>query len=323
MDSKEHKKETIQNSITKSEFKKYVDFIHDDSIPLPEHERTYLKNLLKNGEIEEFKDQYRRHLQNLDRVGFSDEDIELQLNVLKKDNNEFRNLLRFYTARLSDLQESNTSLSLKNKELENLNIEKESLLEQTFSRIKELEASNNELTSRAHQERIDQKIPEYVNSVKDDLGDDDDHFISLAKTWAIAGAIAGLSAVIFSFISLYFGTDFINAKGFELFYLFTRGLIGISILSWLSYICLSISKKYTHESIRRKDRRHALMFGQVFLQIYGSTATKEDAIQVFKDWNMSGDSAFSDQMDYPPSFQTLWSTAKEKIKPSHSEKSSD
>ncbi|HDY2502858.1 TPA: hypothetical protein RPD07_003920, partial [Escherichia coli] len=131
MDSKEHKKETIQNSITKSEFKKYVDFIHDDSIPLPEHERTYLKNLLKNGEIEEFKDQYRRHLQNLDRVGFSDEDIELQLNVLKKDNNEFRNLLRFYTARLSDLQESNTSLSLKNKELENLNIEKESLLEQT------------------------------------------------------------------------------------------------------------------------------------------------------------------------------------------------
>ncbi|EEW6222079.1 TPA: hypothetical protein L3375_003581 [Escherichia coli] len=65
------------------------------------------------------------------------------------------------------------------------------------------------------------------------------------------------------------------------------------------------------------------MFGQVFLQIYGSTATKEDAIQVFKDWNMSGDSAFSDQMDYPPSFQTLWSTAKEKIKPSHSEKSSD
>ncbi|WP_246769547.1 hypothetical protein [Escherichia sp. E2593] len=63
----------------------------------------------------------------------------------------------FYTARLSDLQESNTSLSLKNKELENLNIEKESLLEQTFSRIKELEASNNELTSRAHQERIDQK----------------------------------------------------------------------------------------------------------------------------------------------------------------------
>lgn len=47
MDSKEHKKETIQNSITKSEFKKYVDFIHDDSIPLPEHERTYLKNLLK------------------------------------------------------------------------------------------------------------------------------------------------------------------------------------------------------------------------------------------------------------------------------------
>ncbi|KLF66577.1 hypothetical protein YA39_18445 [Klebsiella aerogenes] len=56
------------------------------------------------------------------------------------------------------------------------------------------------------------------------------------------------------------------------------------------------------------------MFGQVFLQIYGSTATKEDAVLVFKDWNMSGDSAFSDQTERPPSIQTLWDAAKEKLK---------
>ncbi|MNL72346.1 hypothetical protein D3C87_1976430 [compost metagenome] len=43
------------------------------------------------------------------------------------------------------------------------------------------------------------------------------------------------------------------------------------------------------------------MFGEVFLQIYGSTATKQDAIDVFKDWNMSANSAFSDKTQQPPS----------------------
>ncbi|HAS0824840.1 TPA: hypothetical protein I3317_004691 [Enterobacter cloacae subsp. cloacae] len=56
------------------------------------------------------------------------------------------------------------------------------------------------------------------------------------------------------------------------------------------------------------------MFGQVYLQIYGTTASKEDAILVFKDWNMSGDSAFSGQTEQPPNSLSFISNAKEKLK---------
>ncbi|HED0390782.1 TPA: hypothetical protein R4I55_000258 [Yersinia enterocolitica] len=54
--------------------------------------------------------------------------------------------------------------------------------------------------------------------------------------------------------------------------------------------------------MRRKDRQHALSFGRLFLQIYGSSAEKKETIEVFKDWNMSGDSAFSKAADTPPNF---------------------
>ena len=57
------------------------------------------------------------------------------------------------------------------------------------------------------------------------------------------------------------------------------------------------------------------MFGKIFLQIYGSTATKEDAINVFKDWNMSGDSAFSEPTEQPPGVQTMFASAMEKLSP--------
>ncbi len=212
------------------------------------------------------------------------------------------------------LSQHNNKLIATNKELkENINI-KENQFIQFINKIKELEVNNSELKSQIQQGRIDDKIPGYVENVKTDLDSDDVHFIKMAKTWAQLGALFGILAVISSFVSLYITIDFKEMKGFELFYFFTRGLIGISILSWLSYICLSNSKKYTHESIRRKDRRHALMFGQVFLQIYGSTASKEDAILVFKDWNMSGGSAFSDQTEQPLGLSSLFQSLKEKLK---------
>ncbi|MBL3250375.1 hypothetical protein ELP45_28990, partial [Klebsiella pneumoniae] len=45
---------------------------------------------------------------------------------------------------------------------------------------------------------------------------------------------------------LYMNLDLKNLTNLQLIYIFTLGLVGIAILSWLSYICLSNSKKYTH-----------------------------------------------------------------------------
>lgn len=222
--------------------------------------------------------------------------------------------------RIIELEELNNQLLTTNTELQKDIAEAKKLIETGAKEITKLVNSNTELQSLVQQKRIDEKIPGYVNSVKSELSSDDNHFILMSKVWAGCGGLFGIAAVLASLLSLTITIDFEKVKGFELFYSFTRGLLGISILSWLSFICLSNSKKYTHESIRRKDRRHALMFGQVFLQIYGSTATKEDAVLVFKDWNMSGDSAFSDHTDQPPGITTLFESAKEKLKSSLADK---
>lgn len=279
----------------------------------------YLLELIKAGHLREFRRLYWEHLsqhkskEEMSNSFKNNNSISEYFNnpedklILKKEINVLRKKLHNAEKSLviNEARSSNLELAMKKKD---------SQLESFRTKVNQLETSNNELLSRVQQERIDQKIPGYVENVKNDLGYDDEHFILMSKVWAAIGGVFGVLAVVFSFISMYITIDFNTSKGFELFYLFTRGLIGISLLSWLAYICLSNSKKYTHESIRRKDRRHALMFGQVFLQIYGSTATKEDAVLVFKDWNMSGDSAFSDQTERPPSIQTLWDAAKEKLK---------
>ncbi|MGT5871466.1 hypothetical protein ACRW6W_01675 [Escherichia coli] len=180
-------------------------------------------------------------------------------------------------------------------------------------KIKQLTSRVEELSGKVQQNRIDEKIPSYVEGVKDKLKLDDKHFILMSYIWSGFGILFAIGAIIASFITFFLKIDFKELETINLIYVFTRGLLGITLLSWLAYFCLNNSKKYTHESIRRKDRQHALMFGQVFLQIYGSTATKEDAVNVFKDWNMSGDSAFSDQTEHPPGIQSIISSLKDSL----------
>ena len=311
------------NSVDRSDlFNHYLDLLNSESPKLSRVEYDFLLSLINAEDFESFNQNInqflkKRYTNNIE-IGIEGNESfihnkstikNLSSKILKLEEN-----LKSFKTKLDDSEYDNNYLHLKNKELESSVVEKENKINNILAKVKQLEASNSELMSRVQQERIDEKIPTYVSNVKSELGSDDQHFVLMSIIWSICGVIFGVAAVGISFYTLFLNIDFNNIKGAELFYIFTRGLIGISILSWLSYVCLSNSKKYTHESIRRKDRRHALMFGQVYLQIYGSTASKEDAILVFKDWNMSGDSAFSDQTEQPPNVLSLLSSSKEKVK---------
>lgn len=296
-------------------------------------EFDFLLGLINSGNLKAFKDNYWGFLKANKEKNIENNDIEfintdfdnrkydnLKIKSLASELKRMQRTVADYVTRLSEVEDANRILAVQNKSLEIGFSDKDKLLNESMKKIQHLENINVDLQSKVQQERIDEKIPTYVNNVKSELGSDDTHFIRMSIIWAVAGVIFGLSAVGMSIYTLFLKIDFSNITTSELIYIFTRGIIGILILSWLSFICLGNSKKYTHESIRRKDRRHALMFGQVYLQIYGATASKEDAILVFKDWNMSGDSAFSGQTELPPNLLSIFSNLKEKIKSSSESK---
>ncbi|MBW5810494.1 hypothetical protein H0I55_00150 [Yersinia kristensenii] len=168
----------------------------------------------------------------------------------------------------------------------------------------ELESIYKDITSEVRQKKIDEEIPNYVEDVSGKLEKDDQFFTDMARNWSIIGVSVTLFAVLAAFCTFTQGTDLLvknpDSDFIGLLYIFIRGALGIGLLSWLAYVCFSNSRNYTHESIRRKDRQHALSFGRLFLQIYGSSAEKKETIEVFKDWNMSGDSAFSKENNKTP-----------------------
>lgn len=167
-----------------------------------------------------------------------------------------------------------------------------------------LKTKYEKLTSEVQQQRIEDKIPQYVADVSKKLDDDDTLFMGKSQRWSRTGILLSLIAVFIAMYTFKSGIDTLtkneNIGYVTLLFVFFRGFLAIGILSWVAYLCFNMSSSYIHESILRKDRQHALSFGRLFLQIYGDTATKDDAIEVFKDWNRSGDSAFSKRNTSPP-----------------------
>ncbi|MEW0073257.1 hypothetical protein AB0S60_17940 [Escherichia coli] len=306
-----------------SEIKKHLlEFLDSQSENIAKHFYSHIKDLIEAGELSEAHNNLALIEKYITRPPM-DEEPNINENKANKRKNVKSLEPNNYVEHIIQLEERNSILTLQLEHYtQDLN-RKNAIIENNVKQINSLISENKELRSQVQQQRIDDKIPTYVNDVKSDLGSDDKHFILMSIIWSIAGVFFGFLAVVSAFFTLYMDLDLKNLTNLQLIYIFTRGLVGIAILSWLSYICLSNSKKYTHESIRRKDRRHALMFGQVFLQIYGSTATKEDAIEVFKDWNISGDSAFSGQTEQPPSFASFLNTIKDKVKVTGSDKETD
>lgn len=238
---------------------------------------------------------------------------------LKDSDNSLENeKIKYWSRKRNEFKEKNIDLiseiNNKDKIIEQIKQENNIILTRiaTFegerksfiSKLNSLSKENNELKHKIQQKRIDEKIPEYVEDVSEKLDDADFFFTKMSKYWSIAGIFLAMLAVIAAFCTFIYGletiSDIKNLTPTAIAYTFIRGGIGIALLSWISYISFSNARNYTHESILRKDRQHALTFGRLFLQIYGSTATKEDAITVFKDWNMSGDTAFSSKSKTPP-----------------------
>ncbi|CQR08168.1 Uncharacterised protein [Yersinia mollaretii] len=298
----------MQDAIYKSALSTKIRILHEENI-ISEDVFNKLNEATKNelyNDVEDYIDRkwglYKEKF-NSTKNRYSDFTGNSR-NIHQSDDEDFFNAQLKLESENNRLKSEITLLSKEydSKDIENNNLKKN--IEEITSEYVKLRTSYDKITSEFTQKRIDEEIPTYVEDVSGKLEKDDQFFTDMARNWSIIGVSVTLFAVLAAFCTFTQGTDLLiknpDSNFIGLLYIFIRGALGIGLLSWLAYVCFSNSRNYTHESIRRKDRQHALSFGRLFLQIYGSSAEKKETIEVFKDWNMSGDSAFSKENNKTP-----------------------
>ena len=55
----------------------------------------------------------------------------------------------------------------------------------------------------------------------------------------------------------------------------------------------TVSNAYMHEAIKRSDRAHAINFGKLYFEIYGNAVDRSELVEIFENWNIASESAFS------------------------------
>jgi hypothetical protein len=160
-------------------------------------------------------------------------------------------------------------------------------------RIQEFELT----TSKQVQQRIELKVPEYVAEAVNVLEAREAHYRKKAKHWSIHGSIVLALAIAGTIgISLYgyvYGENLSNLAWQSLLFVSFKGLVVLGVLGLWAKHAFAVSNAYMHEAIKRADRAHAINFGKLYLEIYGNSVDRKELIDIFENWNIATESAFS------------------------------
>lgn len=178
--------------------------------------------------------------------------------------------------------------------------------EQTIQNLHHREAELNGIVEKLRKEhekykeiQIKEIVPEYVKNALQLLEAKEKDFTSKASRWNITGSTAIMLAVTSAVLALYFGSlEFKqaakeNIDWFFFSYLILKGLIVVTLFGALATHSFNLGNAYMHEALKRSDRMHAINFGKLYLEIYGKEVSQYDMKDIFENWNLESDSAFT------------------------------
>ncbi|MBT9519051.1 MAG: hypothetical protein IV112_20410 [Methyloversatilis discipulorum] len=197
--------------------------------------------------------------------------------------NHYEHLLSDAQARLSSLEEAITRrqalVDIREKEL--------------AAKLAEFE----ELNRRQVQQKIEAKVPEYVTAALKVLETREQHYRGKAAQWTVHGTlvlIAAIAATVALSLYGYGTTTTIQDMSWQaLLFVSLKGLVVLGVLALWAKHAFTLSNAYMHEAIKRSDRAHAITFGKLYLEIYGNTVDRKELLDIFENWNITAESAFS------------------------------
>ena len=119
--------------------------------------------------------------------------------------------------------------------------------------------------------------------------------------WYITSGLALLSGVAFSFWRLS-RSDFTESSLFSTLEVGITSTVAVGLTLAYSKFAFTLGKAHMVEALRNADRRHAISFGDFYLNAKGSDVEWDELKEAFQHWNIDNGSAFISQSgdDFDP-----------------------
>lgn len=155
-----------------------------------------------------------------------------------------------------------------------------------------LSASKEEL--KEERARVEAKASSFMSEAMTSLNAREEKFSKKASWWYGLGYTSLLIGVVisacFAFISVKSDTDgdWAIAVVWGI-----KSILMLGLLVALSKYAFTLGKSHMTEALKNADRKHAISFGNFFMEAFAESIKPEDVKEVFQDWNMAdGNSGF-------------------------------
>jgi hypothetical protein len=153
------------------------------------------------------------------------------------------------------------------------------------------------------QQKVESSAASFISNALKDLTEQEKSYKRTAGFWYGLAYLSLLASITFAFLKAYYNNNHpITSE--SLLQTTIIGIVLLGLIITLSKYAFTLGKSYMIESIRNADRRHAISFGEFYLKAYGDQCSREEIINVFKDWNIDKGSFFINQQsaDLDPHF---------------------
>ncbi|KAA9325047.1 hypothetical protein [Adhaeribacter soli] len=143
-------------------------------------------------------------------------------------------------------------------------------------------------------ETIKQSVSDHLHPISTELTVREKTLEQSAKGWYRLGIwsliVAVLIPLAITLVLFFKGVDLKN-YGLIIFY-GLKTIVLVLLAVSVSKYSKDLASKYMNESRRVADRRHAISFGEFALKASNEPVNRSELVEIFKDWNISGNSSF-------------------------------
>ena len=146
-----------------------------------------------------------------------------------------------------------------------------------------------------NRKKIEHTSKNYVSDTLSALEKKETQFHLISKIWSVIGVVSLAGGLgFFGYVTISNFASIPNPVSWE-FITFSvfKGLIVVALFVALAKYAFLFSNSYMRESLKNADRRHAINFGNFYLESYGGAAEWAQIKEAFEHWNIIGTNAFS------------------------------
>ena len=150
-------------------------------------------------------------------------------------------------------------------------------------------------------ERVKNTAAEYITKSLKILNDRERSYKNAAYSWYLIGLTSLVSSAVFGMLRAsrnpHQVTDWLTFAQVAIF-----GAVAVTLLIGVAKYSFSLGKSFMMESLRNSDRRHAISFGEFYLNAFSEKSNWEEVKDVFQNWNIDKGSNFASQTvsDFDP-----------------------